>query len=204
MRAAVQDVHHGHRQQVAPIGGHAVAQLREVLVERPPRCHRRSLRRGHRHAQHGVGAKPALRRSAVERDELLIERALFERLAAQRLRDLSVDVRHRIAHALAEITALVAVAQLECFALASGCSRRHGRPPEGTAAQLDVDFNSGIAARVENLPRMYTCDLHRIRTEDQRPKTYQRPETRDQRPQTVKSAQRRDDPPPPLPAALPR
>ena len=65
----------------------------DVPVERHvPRRARRRAQRRHRDAEQRVGAEPALGRRAVERDHRLVERALVEVAADERLRDLAVDV----------------------------------------------------------------------------------------------------------------
>ncbi len=120
MRTAVEDVHHRHRQggAVFPrVGGH---ERGEVLVQRLAGRGGRRVGQGHRHAQDGVGAQAAEVRRAVQRDELGVDRALVGGLADQGLGDLAVHMGHRLLDALAQVAALVAVAQLERLARAGG------------------------------------------------------------------------------------
>src|SRR3970282_1624345 len=70
-----------------------------------------------------------------------------------------VDVRDRPSHALAEIPALVAIAQLQRFTLAGRGARRHRGAAERLAGP-QVDFNRGVAARVENLAAVNAGDVH--------------------------------------------
>jgi hypothetical protein len=105
MRAAVEDVHHRHRQQ---------RRLRaaEIAVERLAAVARCRLGGGERHAENGVGAEPLLVLGAVEIAEALVDGALVARIrAGQRLADLAVHRLHGAFHALAAI-ALAAVAKL--------------------------------------------------------------------------------------------
>jgi hypothetical protein len=69
---------------------------------------------------------------------------------AERLEDFGVDGFDRLAHALAEIAALVAVAQFHRLMRAGGRARRHGGAADRTVLQHDIDLDRGIAAAVEN------------------------------------------------------
>src|SRR6185295_20404015 len=66
------------------------------------------------------------------------------------LGDLGVDVLHRLQHALAEVAALVAVAQLDRLARAGGRARRHGGAAHGAGFEQHVAFDGGVAAAVED------------------------------------------------------
>ena len=92
----------------------------------------------------------------------VVERALIELAADERLGDLAVDVGDRLADALADVARLVAVAQLQRLALAGRRARRHRRPPEGAAVERDVDFDRRVAARVQNLAAVHACDFHSL------------------------------------------
>jgi hypothetical protein len=99
VRAAVQDVHHRDGQGE-----------RRVSVERADMPIQRDLFRcrfraqtGHRHAEQRIGAESALGRRAVERDQGLVEPALIELAADDRLCDLAVDVGDRLADALSSV-----------------------------------------------------------------------------------------------------
>jgi len=62
-----------------------------------------------------------------------------------------VDVVNRLLHALAQIAAFVAVAQLDGFMLAGGGSAGNCCAPAGAAFQDDVGFDSRVSARIEDL-----------------------------------------------------
>ena len=81
VRAAVEDVHHRHRQAVAAGGA---GQRRDVGVERQPGGLGAGLEGGHRDAEQRVGAEPALGGRAVERDHRLVEPALLPVAVDQR------------------------------------------------------------------------------------------------------------------------
>src|SRR6185295_17272171 len=102
-------------------------------------------------------AKAALRGRSVERHEHAVQVPLIEGLPDDRLRDLAVDVRHGVPHALAQVARLVTVAELERLALAGGGARGDRGAPQ-LRAGADVDFYRGIAARVENLAPVNTRD----------------------------------------------
>ena len=163
VRAAVEDVHHRHGQQVGAIAAGAARGAappmycvqRRLLLRRRRHARRPSRRRGSRWRRAGSCS------AAVQVDHRVVERRLVERrLPTSALRDLAVDVATAFCHALAEIAALVAVAQLERLALTGGRARGHCRAAERAAVERDVDFDRGIAARVENLAADDALDLH--------------------------------------------
>jgi hypothetical protein len=111
VRAAVQHVHHRHRQHVRRVAA-------QVAPQRQPLLGRRRARRGQRHAEDRVGAQARLVVGPVELDELAVERRLVEHVVAgDRLGDLAVHVGHRLRDALAAV-GLAAVAQLGGLELA--------------------------------------------------------------------------------------
>ncbi len=69
VRAAVEDVHHGHRQD-------ARADAAEITVQRRLLRDRRGARGGHRHGQNRVCAEPGFVGRAVERDHQVVDRRL--------------------------------------------------------------------------------------------------------------------------------
>src|SRR5439155_27186104 len=98
-------------------------------------------------------------RCAVELEERLIDRGLLRGLHPLDLRgDRLLDVVHGLAHALAAVALLVAVAQLDRLALAGAGARRHRRAAPGAGLELDLDLDRRIAARVEDLPRIDAGD----------------------------------------------
>ena len=152
VRAAVEDVHHRHRQQVAA-----------WCCRRACRCARRAGLPTR--AASALSAAIETPSSALAPSRLLVgvpssanhrlvELALRELASAQRRGDLAVDMGDRLRDALAEVARLVAVAQLQRFALAGGRARRHGRAAARAAVEDDIDFHRRIAARVEDLARL--------------------------------------------------
>ena len=104
-----------------------------------------------RDAEHGIGAEPALVGRAVERDQGLVDLGLGFRVhAADRVENLAIDRIDRLAHALAAIALLVAVAQFHRLMRAGGGAGRHRGAPEGAVFQHHVDLHGRIAAAVEN------------------------------------------------------
>ena len=145
MRAAVDDVHHRHRHLHRPAAA-------EVPVQRQARLLSRRLGHRHRHREHRVGAQAHLVVGSVELEQGAVEKGLFVGLESHdRFADLGVDVLDRLEHALAEVAALVAVAQLDRLACPGGSARRHGRPAHDPGLEQHVAFDGGIAARVEDL-----------------------------------------------------
>ena len=144
MHAAIDDVHHRHRQ--GPRRGAA-----DIAIERHVEGFGRRLGAGQRHAEDGVGAEPALVRRAVEIDHDLVDQdLLLDRHVAERLEDLAVDGLDRLLHALAEIARLVAVAQFDRLMRAGGSARRHRRAAQRAVLQHHIDLDGGIAAAIEN------------------------------------------------------
>ena len=144
MRPAIDDVHHRHRQQRRAVAGH---QLPQPL----PAAGRQRMRIRQRDPEQRVGAQACLVLGAVQRDQAVVQALLVGRIQADhRLGDGAVDVGHRLAHALAEVTRLVAIAQLDRLARTSGSAARHGRAPAVTAGQGDFGFERRVAARIQD------------------------------------------------------
>ena len=144
MHAAIDDVHHRHRQR--PRRGAA-----DIAVERHVEGFRRGLGDRERDAENGIGAEPALVRRAVEIDHDLVDlHLLFGGHVTQGLEDFAVDGLNRLLHALAEIARLVAVAQLDRLMRAGGGTRGHRRPSQRAILQHDIDLDRRIAAAIEN------------------------------------------------------
>ena len=166
MHAAIDDVHHRHRQE--PRAGSA-----DIAVERQPVGVGRRLRHGQRDAEDGIGAEPALVLRAVELDQRLVDMDLVFRLhAADGVEDLAVHRFDRLQHALAEEALLVAVAQLHRLMRAGRGAGRHGGAAEGAVLQGHVDLHRRIAAAVEDLPADDVDDGGHARSFAWRAETY--------------------------------
>ena len=145
VRAAVDDVHHRHRQ-------HVRGRPAEVAVERQAGGRRRRLGHGQADAENGVGAEPALVLRAVELHQRGVDAALVLRVhPRQRIEDLPVDRVHGLGHALAEVAALVAVAQLDRLVRAGRGARRHRRAALRAVLEHHVHLDRRVAAAIQDL-----------------------------------------------------
>ena len=145
VRAAVQNVHHRHRQLVA---GHTAQKAVQWNIQRE--CRGAGRRNGDR--QNGVCAKVGLVLGAVRLQHGGVHRVdVGDIQPDQRLVDGGVDVLHSLADALAAKAALVAVAQLQRLKLAGGSAAGGRAAADGAVRQPDLGFDSGVAAGVDNL-----------------------------------------------------
>ena len=151
MRAAVEDVHHRHRQQVR-VGA------ADVAVERQVRAVRGGPGDGERDAEDRVGAELGLVGRAVELEHRLVDQPLVVGLEAlDRRGDVLDDGLDGLLHALAEV-ALAAVAQLDRLEGAGGRAAGHRGAGERAVVEGDLDLDGGVAARVEDLAGADSCD----------------------------------------------
>jgi hypothetical protein len=142
--AAVDDVHHRHRQR-------AGERAADVAVERHLGGAGGGLGDRQRDAEDRVGAEARLVVAAVDLDQQPVETDLVLRLhAADRVVDRRVDGIDRLADALAEV-ALAAVALLDRLVGAGRGAGGHGGPPHRAVLEQDVDLDGRIAAAVEDL-----------------------------------------------------
>ena len=143
--AAVDDVHHRHRQQV---GGDAA----DIGMQRQPARIGRRLGDGETDAKDGIGPQPRLVRRAVEFDHRRVDFALLLGVdARQRVEDLAIDRFAGLADAFAAITCRVAVTLLDRLVRPRRCPRRNGGATERPVFQHDVDLDRRVAAAIENL-----------------------------------------------------
>ena len=151
VRAAVEDVHHRHRQQVG-------VRPADVPVERQPGRLGRGLGDRERGAQDRVGAQVGLVGRRVELVHGLVDDPLV--VGVQALDGGTDLLDHRVdglLDALAQVP-VAAVAQLDRLELAGGRAARHGGPAERAVVEQDLDLDSGVAARVEDLARADSFD----------------------------------------------
>jgi hypothetical protein len=150
--AAVEDVHHGHREHVRGVAAQVAPQRLALLG-------RRGVRGRQGDAEDRVGPQARLVGRAVEVDERAVEALLVGGVAAaDRLGDLAVDVADRLRHALAAV-GLAAVAQLGGLELAGRGAAGHDRAPGRAGAQHELDLDRRVAATVEHLPGVDLVDL---------------------------------------------
>ncbi len=128
----------------------------EVAEERHVGVGGSRLRRRERNAEDRVGAEPSLVRRPVELDQCAVEVLLVGHVgAADRLRDLAVDVCDRGRDALAAPLG-AAVAKLDRLVHAGRGARGDDRPP--ALAGDDLHLDRGIPTRVQHLPRVHLGD----------------------------------------------
>ena len=151
--AAVDDVHHRHRQR-------ARVDAAEVLVERQAGLFGRGPGDRDRDAEDRVGAELLLGLGAVGADQRAVDVGLVVRLQADDLgAEHAVDVVDRLEHALAAVALLVAVAQLEGLAAAGGRAGGHGEAAPGAALEGDLHLDGGVAAGIEDFTGQDVDDL---------------------------------------------
>ena len=141
MRAAIDDVHHRHRQDMG-VGA------ADIAVERQAGRLGRRLGDGQRDAEDGVGAEPLLVGRAVELDHRLVDVDLVLGFhAADRLEDLAVDGLDRLLDALAEDSAAPP-------SRSSTASCAPVEAPDGTAARPIEPSSSTTSTSTVGLPRL--------------------------------------------------
>ena len=144
VRATVDDVGHGHRE-------HLGVRSTEVFEDRLTEGGRSGLGVGEGDGQDGVRAELGLRFGAIDVQHDAVHRELVEGVEADEFRgDLGGDVLDGLAHALAEIALLVAVAEFDGFVLARAGAGGHRSATGGAAFEDHINFNSGIAAGIKD------------------------------------------------------
>ena len=116
---------------------------------------------GQRHAEDGVCAELRLGRRTVERDHGLVDTHLVGNVHADDGRgDHLVDILDGVQYALAQVTALVAVAELERFVLARRCAARNGCAAECAGYGTYFDLDGRVTSRIEDFSCMDLYNLH--------------------------------------------
>ena len=64
--------------------------------------------------------------------------------------------------AFAQIARLVAISEFDGFVLAGGCAGGNGGAAQHAVRKMHVGFNSGIAARIQNLPANDFDNFHAL------------------------------------------
>lgn len=140
MCAAVEDIHHRHRQVIA-------ADAAEEAVERDILRLRRCLGRCERDRENGVCTEVRLIFRAVKLEHDGIDRIDIRSIRADECRcDLLVDVRNRLRDALAAELRLVTIAS-------SSASNSPVEAPDGAAARPTEPSSSVTSASTVGLPR---------------------------------------------------
>src|SRR5690606_20473650 len=155
--ATVDDVHHRHRHAV--LAGGAV-QVGNVRVQRHALGLGGGLGGSQGHGEDGVGAQLGLVLGTVQFDHGAVQTFLIQGITAdQQLADGTIDVGNRLEYALAQVTALVAVTQFQCFAGAGGGAGGGTGAAEDAAFQNHVCFNGRVTARVQYFTTLDFNDL---------------------------------------------
>ena len=116
MCAAVDDIHHRHRQTHR-------AGAAEIAIQRQAGFFSGGFGHGHRHGQRGVGAEAGFVLGAVEIDQGAIDEGLlFGIQADERFGDFGIDVLDSLQHALAQVAGSIAIAQLDGFTRTGRCT----------------------------------------------------------------------------------
>ena len=131
VRAAIDDIHHRHRH----IDG--ISERREQR-QSPARCGRVS--RGQRDREQRVGAEARLVVRPVECAHAGVERPLVRGVRAGQ----------------GEVARRIAIPQFDRLARAGGCAGRDTGTPVAAIRERHLGLDRRIAARVQNLPTVYT------------------------------------------------
>ena len=140
--AAVQDVHHRDGQAVAV---HAAQKTVQRHLQRSGGC----TAGGDGHGQNGVCAQVRFVLGAVGFAHGGIDCIDVGGIQPHdSIGDDGVDVLNGFGHALAQITALVAVAQLQSLELAGGCAGGGTAAGDSAVGERDLSFDGGVPAGV--------------------------------------------------------
>jgi hypothetical protein len=152
VRAAVDDVHHRHGQDVR-------VRPADVAEQLQPAGLRGRLGHGQRDPEDRVGAEARLVRGAVQVEQPLVDDALVDGLQPGQLRpDLVEHGRHGLLDALAPVPRRVAVAQLHGLVLARRRPRRDGGRASVPSSSATSTSTVGLP-RESRISRAPTCSM---------------------------------------------
>ena len=152
VHAAVDDVHHRHRQDVR-VGA------ADVAIQRKPGLGGRRPGDRERGAQDRVRAQIALVVGAVELDERRIDPALVERVhAGERSGDRRCSRGPPPRDALAAVAALSPSRSSTASCCPGRRARRDGRPAAHAGMEDGLDLDGGVSPRVEDLVAVQRVD----------------------------------------------
>ncbi len=155
--AAVDDVHHRHRHRILARGAIEVG---DVRIQRHALGLGSGLGSRQGHGEDRVGAELGLVLSTVELDHRVVQGLLIGRiLAQQQIANRPVDVAHGLQHALAQVAALVAIAQFQSLARTGGCTGRRAGAADDAVIEDHIGFHGGVATGVENFTPLDVDDL---------------------------------------------
>ena len=149
MLAAIDDIHHGHRQGA---GENAT----DMAIERYVQIRRRRLGNRERDREHRIGPQPRLIGRAIQFDHRLVYFDLIERIkAGKRIKNLAFHARHRLQHALATIAGLVAIAEFHRLMRAGGSAGGHNGMAAGAGIQHHFGLYGWVAAGIQHFAGDY-------------------------------------------------
>ena len=149
VRAAVEHVHHRHRQDVGadPVAAEVAVQ-RQARLQPRPRAPPPARRRGSRWRRGATCSACRRARSATRS----IPPGRARRARDSAVGDLPVDVARPPSRRPCRPTRVAAVAQLGRLELAGRGARRHRRAPDARPpSKVDLDLDRRVAPRVEDL-----------------------------------------------------
>ena len=138
--APIDDVHHGDGQNLG-------VRTAQVAVQGLLQLGRRRLGKRQGNAQNGVGSQFGLVEGAVQGAHEGVRRGLFRRFQADQGRgDDVADIVHSFGDAFALVAGRVAVPEFPGFMFPGGSSAGDARRAYGSAFQINVRLNGGVAA----------------------------------------------------------
>lgn len=154
--SAVNDVHHRYRQRFG-------VKSAQVSIQRYVKRVGSSTSNRHGNREDRVCAQVCFVRRAVELDHFVVDFDLVKRIVSDDFRsDNGIDVLYRFQNAFAQVTAFVSVTKLNRFVRACGSAGWNDSMAFSAGFQLNFDFDSRIAAGVEDFARVYVSnDRHR-------------------------------------------
>jgi hypothetical protein len=145
--AAVEDVHHRHRQDLR-------VRTAKIAVEREFEFQGCGARDRHGDAEDRVRPQLRLVRRAVELDHEPVDADLVERVeSGDVLGQDRVHVLDRVQDPLAAVAHRVTVPEFDGLVLAGGGAAGHRRTADHAGFKFDIDFDRGVAAGIED----FTC-----------------------------------------------
>src|SRR5690606_20636194 len=148
VRSTIDDIHHRDRQS---IGIHSA----DVTVKWLAALLRCSFCDSQGNAQDSVSTKFTFVLRTIQFKHNLIDGILFEHVyALQCFSNNRIDIFYCLQNALTQVYAFVAVAQFNCLVSACRSTRRNSCTTYKTVLGSNINFNSWVSARVQNLARM--------------------------------------------------
>jgi len=153
MRTTVEHVHHRH-------GQHVGIRSTNRRVQRSGGCPRVCMGQRQTRTKQRIRAEPCLVCRAIQRDHCGVGTGLIGGVTThEHTTEFAIDVCNGFGDALAGVS-LATIAKLHRFVLAGGCAGRHYRGADGPIFEVNIDFNGGVAARVEYFAANDIGDLH--------------------------------------------